>query len=258
LNKVDWQLPVGVDRSLWEYAHDRSIARDYDRFFDNNLLFEFDRQWLDARLEKPGRLVDLGCGAGRHVVHFARRGFQVLGVDLSHEMLLVTGEKARGQGVDVDRLEANLCRLDCLRDRAFDYAISMFSTLGMVEGHENRLRVLLHARRLLRPGGLLALHVHNRCYNLWDPQGRRWLAGDLLTGLLGRRPMGDKRLSYRGIPRMYLHVFTRGELSRLLTDSGFRVRELLPLRDDRCGPLPARHWLPRLRANGFLVLAEAG
>lgn len=258
MKKVDWQLPAGVVRPLWEYAHDSSIARDYDCFFEHNSLFEFDRDWLDGHFKQPGRLIDLGCGAGRHVVHFARRGFAVLGVDLSHEMLLVTGEKAEADGARVDRLEANLCRLDCLRDESFDYCISMFSTLGMVFGHDNRRRVLEHARRLLRPGGLLALHVHNRWYNVWDPQGRRWLVGDLLGGLLLRRTTGDKWLHYRGIPKMYLHVFTQRELKWLLAESGFRVRELLPLREDRCGPLPGRRWTAGLRANGYLVLAEVG
>lgn len=257
MEKVDWQLPEGVVRPLWEYVHDANIARDYDRFFEHNRLFEFDRDWLDARFRSPGRLVDLGCGAGRHVVHFARRGFRVLGVDLSHEMLRVTREKAESQGLALDLVEANLCRLDCLPDRCFDYAILMFSTLGMIYGHANRQRVLGHAHRLLWPGGKLALHVHNRWYNLGDPQGRRWVVRDLLGGLWFRRPTGDKWLSYRGIPGMYLHVFTRRELGRLLVDAGFRVRELLPLGDERCGPLPWRFWLPRLRANGYLALAEA-
>src|SRR5262249_58740241 len=44
--------------------------------------------------------------------------------------------------------------------------------------------------RLLRPGGRFVLHVHNRWFNLWDPQGRRWLLGNTLAALLGRAAAG--------------------------------------------------------------------
>ena len=88
----------------------------------------------------------------------------------------VAGEKAVAAGVAIDRVQANLVALDFLADASFDYAACLFSTLGMVAGADQRRRVLTHVRRVLRPGAVLVLHVHNYWFNLWDRGGRRWAA----------------------------------------------------------------------------------
>ena len=170
-----WRLPDGVDSALWQYTHTPRLAADEDAYFEGHSLFQADKKILDERFTLPGRLVDLGCGAGRHAIRFAARGFSVTAVDLSRSMLHVAGLKAKESGVDLLRVQANLCRLECFPDQSFDYAVSMFSTLGMIRGRASRRRALAEAWRILRPGGQFALHVHNLWLNLRDRQGRRWL-----------------------------------------------------------------------------------
>lgn len=252
-----WRLPTGVTRGLWQYAHADHIADDYDDYFAENSLFDFDESVLSRHFTQPGLLVDLGCGTGRLLVPFARRGFRGLAVDLSMPMLEVVGHKAAEEKLPIDRLRANLTELDCLRDGVADYCISMFSTLGMIRGRENRWRALRHTRRILKPGGKFVLHVHNRWYNLFDPQGRVWLAKNLLASLVRRdQEPGDKFFDYRGIPNMFLHVFTRRELTSDLRRAGFRIVELIALDTERRHAL--RHpWLfGRLRANGWIVVCQ--
>src|SRR5262249_50334529 len=152
-------------------------------------------------------------------VPFARRGCWVLGVDLSEEMLKRAGERAAREGFVVHRLKANLVELECLREQVFDYAACMFSTLGMIHGAEQRQRVIGHAYRLLRPGGRLVLHVHNRWFNSWDPQGRKWLVGDILRSLLRLTGGGDRHMPvHQGIAGLTLHLFTRREAKRMLKE----------------------------------------
>ena len=170
-----WRLPEGVDAPLWQYANTPRLAAEEDAYFSDHPLFRIDARILDDRFTTPGRLVDLGCGAGRHALRFAVRGFTVAAVDLSRSMLEVVGEKACAAGVEVLRVEANLCRLGCFADASFDYALSMFSTLGMIRGRDARRRALGEWCRILRPGGRLALHAHNLWLNLRDRQGRAWL-----------------------------------------------------------------------------------
>jgi SAM-dependent methyltransferase len=253
----DWRLPPGVDRSLWEYAQAEHIAADYDEYFAHNSLFDFDLAVLERYFARPGMLVDLGAGTGRLLLPFARRGFRCLAVDLSAAMLRVVGRKAVAESLPIDRLLANMVQLDCLRDACADYCISMFSTLGMVAGRDNRRRVLAHARRILRPGGLLVIHVHNRWYNLRLPEGRRWLVRNAFRALSGREEWGDSRYDYRGIPGVRLHLFTQCELVRELRRAGFRVRELTPLDTRRRHALPHAWLLARLRANGWIAVAQA-
>lgn len=112
-------------------------------------------------------------------------------------------------------------------------------------------------RRILRPGGLFVLHVHNRWSNAWLPQARSWLVWNLLTAWLSRREAGDKRFDYCGARDFYLHLFTKSELARDLRKAGFLIREMIPLAPDSSGPL-GRPWLfGRLRAGGWIVVCRA-
>jgi SAM-dependent methyltransferase len=252
-----WRLPTGVTRSLWEYAQADHIAEDYDGYFAQNSLFEFDESVLARHFTRPGLIVDLGSGTGRLLVPFARRGFRGLAVDLSAKMLGVVGRKAAAENLPIDRLLVNMTELDCLRDGSADYCICMFSTLGMVRGHENRQRVLAHVRRILRPGGKFVLHVHNRWYNLFNPQGRAWLAANFFAWLMRRGvDPGDKFFDYRGIPNMFLHVFTQRELHSLLVDGGFRIIDFIALDTQRRHALRWPWFLGRLRANGWIVVSD--
>src|SRR5262249_46928326 len=246
----------GVDRGLWSYLHDGALARRYDAELADCPLLTVDRLFAERHFDQPGRLIDLGCGTGRLLIPFAARGYWVLGVDLSEEMLRVAAEKAAAAQVRVYLVRANLVELDGLAEGSFDYAACLFSTLGMVQGHAQRQRVLGHVYRLLRPDGRFVLHVHNRWFNFWDPKGRAWLLKDSLRALTLRSEGGDRLMPpHDGIPSLALHLFTRREVMRLLRQAGFHVAEVraVSLRSD--GQLRWPGWVGWLRAYGYLVSA---
>ena len=239
----DWQLPPGTDRGLWDYVSSDRVAREYDAALAGTPLLELDLRFAERHFTMPGQLVDLGCGTGRLLLPFARRGFACLGVDLSEAMLDVVREKAEREGLKIDRLKANLVELDALPDAGFDYAACLFSTLGMIRGCDNQARFLNHVRRILKPGGAFVLHAHNAGYRFgWG------------IGKAGAEP-GDRTMpQHRGGADLTLHHFTRRELVRHLSAAGFRVRELVPVSADSA--LPATWLLPGLRAYGYLVAVE--
>lgn len=251
-----WRLPDGVNASLWSYATSPRIAREEDAFFVGHPLFRADSAMLDARFVEPAPLVDLGCGAGRLSLHFARRGFPVTAVDLSQPLLDVLGAKVAEERVNVGRLRANLCDLRCLPDGSFSYALMMFSTLGMIRGSAQRQRALGEACRILRPGGTLALHAHNIYLNLRDPQGRRWLLGQMSATVLQRSEFGDRQMTYRGIPGMEVHLYRWRELKRSLVAAGLRISEVIPIDAIRASQIPAPWFWHGLRAGGWVVFAE--
>jgi len=269
MSTPDWRLPRGVSRSVWEFAHDRGIARDEEQHLADAPLLEFDRDVVTRWFPVPGKLLDLGCGTGRSLAEFSRRGFECVGIDLSRESLAVAAERTARATPPVALLQGNLCDLTCLTDGIFDYALLLFGTLGMVSGRENRRQVLENARRVLKSRGLLALHVHNVWRHLYSPPGRRWLVRDVIKRLAGSPQAGDTERDYRGIPHMYHHSFMRREVTRLLCDCGFKIREVIPLAPigdrtvsatsggpDGTADLRCRGWFCLLRATGWLILAE--
>ncbi|HWG42751.1 MAG TPA: class I SAM-dependent methyltransferase [Gemmataceae bacterium] len=253
---ADWQLPPGVNRGLWDYLHDPDIARGYDASLAGTPLFDIDRRFVEQHCPQPGRLLDLGCGTGRLLLAMAQRGWWTLGVDLSTEMLRVAGDKAMSAGVVVHRLRANIAELDALADGSFDCVACLFSTLGMVLGAAQRQRVVAQAFRLLRPGGRFILHVHNRWFNAWTEPGRTGLLRDGLRAWTGDE-RGDRVMPvHQGIAGLTLHLFTRREACRLLTDAGFRVREVWPISLRADGRVRCPAWFGWLRAYGYLLAAE--
>jgi ubiquinone/menaquinone biosynthesis C-methylase UbiE len=256
--RPQWQLPLGVTRGLWEYAHSDIIADDYDAYFAENKLFDFDEQVLSRHFTKRGAWVaDLGCGTGRALVPLVRRGFRGLAVDLSERMLQVVRRKAESESLPIQCVLANLVELDCLADDSIDYSMCLFSTLGMIRGWQNRQRVLDHVQRILRPGGVFVLHVHNFWYNLYDPGGPWWVISNYLRAAVRRDvEPGDKFFPYCGVNNMFLHVFTHGELRRAVRRAGFAIREMIPLDPRRVRALRWPWLLGRLRANGWIIVCE--
>ena len=250
----DWQLPPGVTRALWDYLHDPEVARGYDARLAGTPLLAIDIPFVLEHCRPPGRILDLGAGTGRLSIALAAQGYQPLAVDLSAEMLKVLGEKAQAAGLDVPCLCANLASLGCLDDQSFDHAACLFGTLGMIAGADARRAMIGHVFRILRPGGVFVLHVHNRWFHVWTAGGRRLLLADVFGAWLGRRTAGDYEMPpHQGLGSLSMHLFTRREIARLLRAAGFQVTGVRPIGLRNDGVLRWPWWFAGLRSYGYLV-----
>jgi SAM-dependent methyltransferase len=119
------------------------------------------REQVDALLAWgfAGELIDLGCGAGRHLAALHARGVRAVGVDRSLAML-----NAAPRALRSGLVRADLRRLP-FADASFDGALSLFSSFGYF-GPEGDRAALAEAARVLRPGGRL-------CLDLADPEAVR-------------------------------------------------------------------------------------
>jgi len=245
---ADWQLPAGVSRAMWDYFQDPANARAYDQELKNTPLLKVDYEFVLQHCRPPGRFADLGAGTGRLAVALVERGYSPVAVDLSPEMLKVLREKASA----IPCVCANLVELGMFADQSFDHAACLFSTLGLIVGAEARQQFLAHVERILKPGGVFVVHVHNRWFNLWTAQGRRLLFADLFRGAGGDYAMP----AHQGIGALTMHLFTRREIVGCLRAAGFEILEVCPLSLNADGQLRAAWWLGRLRAYGYLVAAR--
>jgi SAM-dependent methyltransferase len=249
---ADWQLPPGVSRAVWDYAHDSNTAHDYDAGLGGTPLLEADLAFAERHVPPAARVVDLGCGTGRVSVALARTGRDVVGVDLSEPMLAVARRKATDAGISCHWAAANVVELGAFADRSFDAAVCLFSTLGMVAGAVHRQQAIQEAFRLLRPGGVFVLHVHLVGHLLTTRAGRLSWLGDAAKRVARRPDRGDFPMPARaGATGWTMHLFTRREALGLLERAGFQVVEALAVGIDG----RRRRWPGRLWAYGLLLAA---
>lgn len=260
--RASWQLPPGVAPGTWDYVHSDSIAYDYDRYFTNHALFACDQRlnesWFPV-VDPAQQIVvaDLGCGTARGLEPLIARGYHGLAVDLSGQMLEVVEQKRTEKQWPVRRLRANLVELEGVRDECVDHAICLFSTLGMVKTQAARQRMLAHTYRILKPGGKFVVHVHGLWTNLLFPGGLRWIASSWWQSLRDKESeIGDKYYAYRGLTRMFLHVFRRREIVRAVTHAGFKINEVVPLNGNLSGALSRAWLLQSIRASGWVICGQ--
>lgn len=79
-----------------------NYARTYDKeSFTQGTIGEVDFIEQEINFDKTKKILDIGCGTGRHAVELAKRGYKVTGVDLSESQLRRADEKAKEAGAVV-------------------------------------------------------------------------------------------------------------------------------------------------------------
>jgi ubiquinone/menaquinone biosynthesis C-methylase UbiE len=256
----DWQLPAGVARGTWDYLQSPSIASDYDEFHAGHPLLALDQQLIERHLPQAaseGCVVDLGCGTGRNLLRLASLGWSVLGVDLSQAMLEEVQRKCQNAPFRdrVQTLHANMVELQSIPSQSAEAVLCMYSSFGMVRGRAHRRQVLEHVVRILKPQGKFLVHVHNRGSWLRDPRGIRLTMHGWLRSLYTSWELGDRIYPYRGLPNMFLHVFSHRELKRDLRHAGLAIEQFYVLNRESSSLLPKPWYATHVRAGGFLAVS---
>jgi len=117
--------------------------------------------------DKTTRILDIGCGTGRHSIELARRGYRVVGVDLSLSQLGRAKEKAAALGVAVDFRQGDARQLTFSQE--FDLAIMLCEgAFPLMETDEMNYEILRNAAQALIPGGKFILTTLNGLFPLFN------------------------------------------------------------------------------------------
>lgn len=221
-----WRLPRGVSRQSWNRAADPDAVLQDERAASE--LHHADVAWVSNHLFPGCRLVDLGCGGGRLLEATARLCSLSLGIDISWPGLERSRQRLASESPNHCLLRSDLADLDSISDHQFDVGACLFSTLGMIYPAEARDSFLVHARRVLKPGGLFLVHAHNRWWHLGSTAGRQWLTRDAWLRLTGRPGAGEFRHPDAPASAPALTHYSRGELRNLLIRHGFELESIQP------------------------------
>jgi SAM-dependent methyltransferase len=168
-----------------------------------------------------GRVLDLGCGAGRVCLHLQERGCDVVGIDSSPGAV----EACRRRGVRDVRLLA----MDAVDERlgAFDTLVMLGNNLGLVGGRTAARKLLRRFSEITNPGGRLIGQSFDP-HGFTDPSELRYMARNVERG---RLPGCQRvRVGYLDRSTAWFDVvlLSPDELADLLEGTGWRLRRTLP------------------------------
>jgi len=115
--------------------------------------------------DRSKSILDVGCGNGRHSLELARRGYDVLGVDLSKSMLEQGRHVARSEKLTVDFRHYDARKLDF--QNQFDLAIMLCEgAFWLMEEDAMDFLILSNIFNALKPGGKLVMTLPNAAFML--------------------------------------------------------------------------------------------
>jgi len=145
----------------------QNYAKKYDdESFTKGTIGEVDFIEKEIDYNKSFRILDIGCGTGRHSIELAKRGYNVVGIDLSESMLKRAKEKARNENAKVDFIQADARHLNF--NNKFDLAIMLCEgAFPLMETDEMNYAILENAANALKQNGKLIFTTLNGLFPLF-------------------------------------------------------------------------------------------
>ncbi len=215
---ADPPLPTGPEKTARVRAMFDTIAPRYD-MVNRLMTFGLDQNWRRTTISALGLpvgalVLDLACGTGDLSHIGRRRGYRMVGADLSAGMLAANAEPiplVEADGADLPFPDGSFDGVVC------GYALRNFTDLGAT---------LAEAARILRPGGRLSVlevdapssKVLRTGYDFWFTKAVPVLGGAL-----------SDRDAYRYLPRSVAYLPDTPSLRRLLLESGYSSVGIRPL-----------------------------
>jgi SAM-dependent methyltransferase len=221
-------------RLWWEDLFNDDYLRTAEKLTDAQIARE--AGFIEDRLgiERGGSLLDLACGTGRHAIELARRGYEVVGFDLSLAMLARAGDEAQDREVKINFVQGDMREMTF--EEQFDGVYCWGTSFGYFEEEKNA-NVIDRVRRALRAGGLLLLDVVNRDFLVRQSPSLAWFEGDgcvcmdemnvdfITSRMKVKRTMMLDDGRTREI-EYSTRVYSLHELGKILHEQGFKVCEV--------------------------------
>jgi SAM-dependent methyltransferase len=239
-------------------AHDHWFEPIADHLGSAYLRYSFTkgtRQEIDFLVEVlqlgPGsRVLDVGCGPGRHALELARRGISVVGIDISESFVRLARRTASEEGLSNVVFERHDARdLPALDAGPFDAAICLCQgAFGLMRTPDDDQRVLFGMGDRVRDGGRLALSAFNAYFSVKYHEAATF---DADLGVSHERTVVKSEAGVEREVDLWTGCFTPRELRLVADRAGWDVDQIWSV-----DPGAYRRAIPSLESSEFLVVAS--
>ena len=226
-NDNNWYANVFNDDYL------RTLPRSLPRQTMREVRFIIDK----LGIQRGARVLDLCCGAGRHTVELAAKGYDMVGVDLSMFLLKRALDTATKKKLSIKFVHGDMRKLTFRS--IFDAVFNVQTSFGYFDDLTN-FKVLQSIYASLKPGGIFLIETVNRDFIMDDMPLRLFWMGDgckvleesnveSLSGVLKvkRSIVLDDNSKPPYEQTMSIRLYSTTEMRQLLSRAGFNVLELV-------------------------------
>jgi len=137
-----------------------------DENFTQGTIGECDFIEKEINYNKTARILDVGCGTGRHSIELSKRGYTVTGIDLSESMLKRAKNKASDQNLKIVFQKHDARKLPFFNE--FDLVIMLCEgAFSLMETDEMNFQILRNTANALKPKGKLIFTTLNGLFPLF-------------------------------------------------------------------------------------------
>lgn len=186
----------------------------------------------ETGLPRQSSVLDLACGAGRHSILFAQKGFRVTAVDLSDKLLGVAKKTAEDNEVKINFVKSDIRHFSI--SEKFNLVVNLFTSFGYFESDEENFKLFDIAHSHLLEEGYFVLDYFNSAYlrkNLVEES-----TDDLNNfKLIQKRRIENKRvikdifIRKDGTEEHYcesVRMYSRDELVNVIERSGMKIKNI--------------------------------
>jgi SAM-dependent methyltransferase len=163
-----------------------------------------------------GRVLDIGCNAGRHALFLQQRGLDVLGVDVSPLAIAVAEERGlkSAEVLSIDDVDATL--------GTFDTILMLGNNFGLFASPSKARSALRRFKTISRPGATLIAESLN-VYETKDPDHLAYLAANRARGRMSGQIRMRARYKRFVTPWFDYLMVSPVEMEALLDGTGWRI-----------------------------------
>lgn len=207
-----------INRNIYKRPE---IADNYSsKLHKRKGLCLFDINYIQNNILKNTKVLDLGCGTGRHLVNLGNTT-DITGIDISPKMIEIANEALKKNKIKAKTIVGDMLEIDSLvKNEIFDTVIMMYHTFGSIVPARNRILLLNKIKKLLKKDGLLILHVHNRNHI----KNLKFLFNNYFNN---KFETGDKLIHAGELKGAVMHFFSAREIKKILNSAGFKIVEFI-------------------------------
>ena len=178
-------------KQVWD-----KIAPEWNKFRDKS-----DEKTINFVKNQKGKLLDLGCGTGRH---FTKTKTEIYAIDFSENMIKFAKKKAKGLKIKKIKFFVSPAISLPFENNFFDAAICT-AVLHCIPTKKDRVKTLKELYRALKPKAKLRITV-------WNKENTRF-----------KNKPKESLIDWRGKGKRYYYFYTEEELKKELEKAGFRI-----------------------------------